>query len=179
MYNNLQKVHFFEVLQMKNIIFINGTMGVGKTTTCRQLNKIMNKSVWLDGDWCWMADPFTVTDETKAMVTDNICHLLNNFISCSEYENIIFCWVMDYESIYDSIVTNLHTENCNIWRFTLTCSEEELKKRVENDNHQDGRNFERSLERVSRFDAMNTVKIFCDNMSPLQTAEKIKLLINT
>ena len=84
---------------------------------------------------------------------------------------------MDYESIYDSIATNLHTENCNIWRFTLTCSEEELKLRVENDSHQDGRNFEKSLERMPRFDAMDTVKIFCDNMSPLQTAEKIKALV--
>ena len=164
---------------MKNLIFINGTMGVGKSSVSKQLNKLLDKSVWLDGDWCWMADPFVVTQETKDMVTDNMCHLLNNFINCSEYQNIIFCWVMDYESIYESIATKLKTENCKIWRFTITCSADELKKRVENDTMQDGRNFERSLERVSRFDAMNTVKIFCDNMSPLQTAEKIKLLINT
>ena len=54
---------------------------------------------------------------------------------------------------------------------------EELKLRVENDSHQYGRNFEKSLERMPRFDAMDTVKIFCDNMSPLQTAEKIKALV--
>ena len=37
MYNNLQKIHFSEVLKMKNIIFINGTMGVGKTTMVTNL----------------------------------------------------------------------------------------------------------------------------------------------
>ena len=162
---------------MKNLIFINGTMGVGKSTVCRQLNKTLDKSIYLDGDWCWMADPFVVTDETKTMVTDNICHLLNNFIACSEYENIIFCWVMDYESIYESIATKLCTDNCKIWRFTISCSPDTLKLRVENDTTQEGRNFERSVERLPRFVVMDTVKIHNDNMTPRQTAEHIKNLI--
>ena len=163
---------------MKNLIFINGTMGVGKSSVSRQLNKVLDNCVYLDGDWCWMADPFTVTEETKAMVTDNICHLLNNYIKCSAYENIVFCWVMDYESIYESIATKLNTENCKIWRFTISCSPQTLKSRVENDTMQGGRSYERSIERVSRFDVMNTIKIFNDDMTPLQTAEYIKEIIN-
>ena len=162
---------------MKNLIFINGTMGVGKSSVSKQLNKLLDKSVWLDGDWCWMADPFVVTQETKDMVTDNMCHLLNNFINCSEYQNIIFCWVMDYESIYESIATKLKTENCKIWRFTITCSADELKKRVENDTMQDGRNFERSLERISRFDVLDTIKVFNDGMTAQQTAKYLKDII--
>lgn len=162
---------------MKNLIFINGTMGVGKSSVCRQLNKLLDNSVWLDGDWCWMADPFVVTDESKEMVTDNICHILNNFIKCSEYKNIIFCWVMDFESIYESIVTGLNTENCNVFRFTITCNPDELKNRVEGDMNQDGRNFEKSLERVKRFDVMSTIKINNDNMTAKETAEHIKGLI--
>ena len=152
-------------------------MGVGKTSVSKQLNKLLDNSVYIDGDWCWMADPFVVTEETKTMVTDNICHLLNNFISCSEYKNIIFCWVMDFESIYDSIATKLNTDNCKIWRFTISCSPETLKKRVENDTLQEGRNFERSVERLPRFDLMDTVKIYNDDMSPQQTAEYIKNII--
>ena len=50
---------------MKNLYLIGGTMGVGKTTVCRMLKKKMEKAVFLDGDWCWDADPFVVTDETK------------------------------------------------------------------------------------------------------------------
>lgn len=162
---------------MKNLIFINGTMAVGKSATAKHLNSILENSVWLDGDWCWMSDPFTVTEETKQIVTDNICHLLNNFIRCSRYENIIFSWVMDYEAIYESIVTKLETKNCTIHRYTINCSEETLKNRVENDTVQDGRNFEKSRERLPRFDKMTTTKIYNDNMTPLQTAEYIANLI--
>ncbi len=162
---------------MKNIIFINGTMGVGKSSVSRQLNRLLERCVYLDGDWCWMADPFTVNEETKAMVTDNICYLLNNFIKCSEYENIVFCWVMDYESIYESIITKLMAENCNIYRFTITCSAQTLKSRVENDTNQDGRDFEKSLARMERFDVMNTVKIYNDDMTAYETAEYIKGMI--
>jgi len=59
---------------MKNLIIIGGTMGVGKSSTCRELQKLLPKNVFLDGDWCWSAEPFVVTDETKTMVMDNITH---------------------------------------------------------------------------------------------------------
>lgn len=50
---------------MKNIFLIGGTMGVGKTTTCRFLKEKLHNSVFLDGDWCWDMNPFQVTEETK------------------------------------------------------------------------------------------------------------------
>jgi shikimate kinase len=46
---------------MKKLIFINGTMGVGKTTISQQLKQQLPYSVFLDGDWCWDASPFVVT----------------------------------------------------------------------------------------------------------------------
>ena len=59
---------------MKTLYLIGGTMGVGKTTVSQQLKKELTNSVFLDGDWCWDADPFQVTEETKAMVMRNICY---------------------------------------------------------------------------------------------------------
>jgi 2-phosphoglycerate kinase len=53
---------------MKNLIIVGGTMGVGKTATCRELQKILPRNVFLDGDWCLDMHPFVVTEETKAMV---------------------------------------------------------------------------------------------------------------
>ena len=47
-------------------------MGVGKTTTCEELSKKLQNSVWLDGDWCWMINPFVVNEENKRMVINNI-----------------------------------------------------------------------------------------------------------
>ena len=75
---------------MKTLYLIGGTMGVGKTAISQQLKKDLPNSVFLDGDWCWDADPFQVTEETKEMVMQNICCLLNNFLHCTAYENIVF-----------------------------------------------------------------------------------------
>ena len=62
---------------MKTLLLIGGPMGVGKTSVCRCLQKKLNNSVFLDGDWCWDSNPFLVTEETKEMVMDNIGYLLN------------------------------------------------------------------------------------------------------
>ena len=61
---------------MKTLYLIGGTMGVGKTAVSQRMNELLVSSVFLDGDWCWNANPFQVTDETKNMVMDNICHFL-------------------------------------------------------------------------------------------------------
>ncbi len=50
-------------------------MGAGKTTVCNILKKKLKNSVFLDGDWCWDMEPFQVTEETKAMVMDNITYV--------------------------------------------------------------------------------------------------------
>jgi hypothetical protein len=44
----------------KNLIFINGTMGVGKTAVCRELQTKLSYCAFLDGDWCWDSSPFIV-----------------------------------------------------------------------------------------------------------------------
>ena len=88
---------------MKTLYIIGGTMGVGKTTVCQLLKHQLDRAVFLDGDWCWDAHPFAVTEETKAMVLDNICHLLNNFLACSAYEHVIFCWVLHQQEILDTL----------------------------------------------------------------------------
>ena len=94
---------------MKTLYLIGGTMGAGKTTVCQLLKRSLPNSVFLDGDWCWDADPFHVTAETKSMVMDNICHTLCNFLHCSAYENVIFCWVMDLPEIGSSLLFRLDT----------------------------------------------------------------------
>ena len=121
------------ITNMKNLYIIGGTMGVGKTAVCQQLKMTLSNSVLLDGDWCWDSNPFQVTDETKAMVTNNICYLLNNFLHCSAYENVIFCWVMHQQSIIDSIVEELDTQNCDVKCISLIVDEANLRKRLTKD----------------------------------------------
>lgn len=142
-------------------------MGVGKSHVGRRLNLRLPDSVFLDGDWCWAASPFKVTEETKAMVLDNVCHTLNNFLRCSEYENIVFCWVMHLQSTIDDILSEIDASQCNIVKVSLICSPQTLIRRLKNDETRDLSDgvIERSLERLSFYSQVNTVKINTDGKS--------------
>ncbi|HCJ56987.1 AAA family ATPase [Lutispora sp.] len=161
---------------MKNLILINGTMGVGKTATSRELQNLLSKCVFLDGDWCWDMSPFIVTDETKKMVIDNITHLLNNFISCSEYQNIIFCWVMHEQSILDDVLSRLNKDDCTVYKFSIVCSEKALIERIKKDIEQGIRTediIEISVPRLSNYFRMDSEKIDVSEISAKQAAEII------
>ena len=164
---------------MKTLYMIGGTMGVGKTTVCHQLKQDLPNSVFLDGDWCWDASPFQVTDETKAMVTNNICYLLNNFLKCSAYENIIFCWVMHEQSIINSILEKLDTQNCDVKCVSLVANEKTLCERLSMDVERGIRSedvIERSIARIPMYQTLNTIKIDTNEKTVAVIANEIKQL---
>ena len=161
---------------MKTLYLIGGTMGVGKTTVSQALKKQLPRSVFLDGDWCWDAQPFQVTEETKAMVMDNICHLLNNFIRCNAYENVIFCWVMHEQKIIDNILARLDLSACRVRCISLTCSEDVLTARLQKDIAAGLRQtdvLDRSLPRLPLYAAIRSEKIDTTLLSPKEIAAQI------
>lgn len=161
---------------VKNLILINGTMGVGKTATSREIQKLLPKCVFLDGDWCWDASPFIVTEETKNMVQNNIGYLLNNFLSCSEYENIVFCWVMHEESIIDEILSLVQQNDYHLYKFSIVCTEEALIARLKNDVENGIRTediIRKSIARLQKYDQMDTQKIETTDTGAEQAARLI------
>ncbi len=161
---------------MKKLIIISGTMGVGKTTTCRELQKILPNNVFLDGDWCWDMQPFIVNEETKMMVIKNICFLLNQFLKCSQYENIIFCWVMDEQHIIDTVLSNLDIDTCLVKSFSLIADEVSLVKRLNLDIEKGIRKadiIQKSVVRIKKYDLLDTEKIDVSNITPTEAAELI------
>ena len=165
---------------MKHLILIGGPMGVGKTAACRELQKILPKNVFLDGDWCWDMKPFTVTGETKAMVQQNIAFLLNNFLRCSEYENVIFCWVMHMQEIIGEILANLDLNGVNVHAFSLVADEEALTRRIMGDVQAGVRSEDviaRSLAYLPKYAALSTQKIDTSEISAAGAAQKIAEII--
>lgn len=162
---------------MKQIYFIGGTMGVGKTVVSQWLKNDLPNAVFLDGDWCWDSSPFQVTTETKDMVIDNICHLLNNFIHCSGYDNIIFCWVMHDQSIIDTILKKTDAAHCSVKVVSLLAREDTLTKRIIHDINAGIRTIdvlERSIARIPCYQKLNSVKVSTDDKSIREIAEEIK-----
>ena len=161
---------------MKTLYLIGGTMGIGKTAVCQQMKYLLNNSVFLDGDWCWDANPFQVTEETKTMVVDNIRHLLNNFIHCSAYENIIFCWVMHQQSIINRLLEKLDLKQCKVKVVSLICDEKTLKNRLQKDIDSGIRTadiIDRSIKQLPLYQQLNTVKIDTTSKSIDTVAKEI------
>jgi len=165
-----------EVALKRKLYVIGGVMGVGKTSVCKILNGKLPGSIFLDGDWCWNADPFIVTDQTKAMVLDNITYLLNNFISCGAYGNIIFCWVMNRQDIIDELLSRVNTDECEVVNISLVCSEDALRARLAGDikaGFRTGDITERSVDRLSDYDFLETEKIDTTDKTPEEVADFI------
>lgn len=161
---------------MKKLYLIGGTMGVGKTTTCQVLKTKLDKSVFLDGDWCWNMHPFVVNEETKKLVLNNICALLNNDINCKAFENIIFCWVMHEQSIIDDILSRLDLNDVKVIAISLVCQKEALEKRIQKDIDQGIRKpdvLARSVERLEMYQKLNTYKIDVSNKTIDEVVEEI------
>lgn len=167
---------------MKKLIIINGTMGVGKTATCKELNKKLENSVWLDGDWCWMMNPFVVNEENKQMVLDNITYILKNFINNSSFQYVIFNWVIQYEEIFNMILSQLSDLEFHVIKITLTCSEKRLKERIELDiknNLREEECISASLERFPLYKNMNTIKIDNSDISISDTVQRIISIVKS
>lgn len=160
----------------KQLIVVNGTMGVGKTATCQALKKMLTPSVFLDGDWCWDMEPFVVSDENKAMVMENIAFLLRNFLQNSSLQYVLFGWVIHQREILDELLDRLTGLSFDCRVFTLVCTPEALQARLQRDVEQGSRAADvipRSLQRLPLYEQMKTEKIDVSQISAREAAEEI------
>lgn len=160
---------------MKKVIFISGTMGSGKTTVSCLCNEQLTRSVWLDGDWCWMMHPFQVNDQTKAMVLNNITYLLNQFLAQPDFDYILFSWVMDDPETVRSILNRLLGE-FTFYHFTLSPSPAQLRRQLQSDIDRGLRTpdcLERSLARLPHYDDIDSEKIETTGREPRSIAREI------
>lgn len=161
---------------MKRLYLVGGAMGVGKTTVCQCLKRQLPRAVFLDGDWCWDADPFVVSDETRAMVLGNITHLLGSFLRCTAYENVIFCWVMHEQSIVEEILARLPLDGVEVKAVSLVCTPAALETRLRADIERGVRQpdvLPRSLARLPLYAALATAKLDVSDLTPQQAAQRL------
>lgn len=143
---------------IKTLILINGCMGVGKTSVARALYRRLPRSVWLDGDWCWMMNPWVVSERNKRMVEDNITYLLRSFVSNDSLDYVVFSWVMHRPEIIEGLLERLADLPCEVHRISLVCSEEALRARMLADGRDDDV-VEESLRRMPLIRRMDTRQI--------------------
>ncbi len=161
---------------MKKLYLIGGAMGAGKSAVGSALNRLANKSVWLDGDDLWRMNPFTVSDSTKLMVMKNIRAVINNFLVCPDIDCVIFTWVMHEQEIIDDILSGLALDGVEVKAVSLILSKEALKSRLEKDIAAGIRQpdiVERSLGYLKKYDLLDTEKLDVSGISPEEAAKRI------
>ncbi|MBS5136223.1 AAA family ATPase [Pseudoflavonifractor gallinarum] len=163
---------------MKQLLLIGGPMGVGKTQVCQCLQKRLQPSVYLDGDWCWNLNPFRVTEETKALVLDNIGTLLGRFLRCSEVEYVIFGWVMHRQEIVDEICARLPLDGVEVHAFSLLAAPAVLEERLRRDIRAGKRQEDvigRSLAYLPLYRDMDTIPVWTDGKGVEEVAAEIEM----
>jgi len=157
---------------VKQLVFISGPMGVGKSAVCERLYRLLPDSVWLDGDWCWMMQPFRVNEENKRMVEDNIVHLLRNFLQNSSLQHVIFSWVMHQETIAQGLLAQLQADcRFELHRISLICSPETLRERLSGRGTPEV--WESAAVRLPLYREQKSICLETDSLSPEQTAQSI------
>ena len=165
---------------MKKLVLVAGTMGVGKSSVCRELLSRLTPGAYLDGDWCWNINPFSVTEENKRMVQDNIRHVLREYLTNSGLEYVIFCWVMHEQQIIDDVLEGLSGLEYEAHVFALTASEAVLKARLGADVAAGMRQadvIERSISRLPLYEKLNACLIDTGTLSPGEVAEFIAMKV--
>jgi broad-specificity NMP kinase len=163
---------------IKKLIIINGTMGVGKSSACKELLNRITNSVWLDGDWCWMTNPWNATDENIKMAEKNITFILRNYLSNTGFLYIFFSWVIHREETFNTILDQLKDLKYELVKISIVCSEAELERRMMLDNQNDDK-IKDSLSRLPCYYKMNTIKIDTSGKNIMETASEIIKIINS
>ena len=167
---------------MKPLVFLNGPMGVGKSTVAALLQQKFDRCAYLDGDWCYRVQPFRVTNESKALVLHNIAYLLDGYLKSPDVDLVLFSWVMNKREIRDAVLSKM-TERGKCLFVTLTASEEALTKRFEKDiaaglRTQEG--LSRALSYLPDYKAdFGGLKLITDDKEPDELAEIVKAYIST
>ena len=157
-------------------------MGVGKSAVCQVLMGCLSRCLYLDGDWCWNMHPFSATEETHALVLDNICSVLARDLMCPELDNVIFGWVLHQQETIDTILARLPLEGVEVASITLLASPEVLRARLERDMA-DGRRLrdgvvKRSLAYLPLYEKLDTWKLDTTQLTPKEAAEQICRLLD-
>ena len=113
----------------QTLIIICGSPCVGKTTVADSLFQSLENSAWLDGDWCWCVNPFSISDPRLRNGDKSMSFVLSNYLN-SGFRYVIFSTVVaTFEDIRAAILRDITAKDYDTIGFTLTCTEQTLVER--------------------------------------------------
>ena len=159
---------------MNKLILLSGSPCVGKTTVGQYLFGQYENSAYLDGDWCWCVNPFSVKDRRLRNGDKSMSFVLSNYLN-SEFEYVFFTSVVLTDpTIRENILKDIATTDYEVIGFTLTCSEETLVKR----HDQRGDKGETNFHWLHLPPYPTDIVIHTDGMTVREIAQELKRYID-
>lgn len=112
------------------IIIINGSVGVGKSTTAEELHWKFSKSICLDGDSVGNVNPFEIYDEERIDHLYRTLALLIDFHQKNGYPNFVINYVFESAGSLKELLDLLRPLDASIHVYWLTCDQEQQAKRI-------------------------------------------------
>jgi cytidylate kinase len=164
---------------MKNLIFIHGPNGVGKSTLCKSLFSRLQNSAWLESEWCRMITPFTFNDEIIELVEKNLFFMLRSYLECSSIEYVIFSYGLHgpRKQIFDNILKKLSDIDYKLIPIIVTCSYEENRRRMIKDTRDEER-INRALSARSIYEGLDSPIIDSTDLSVDETVNRVLEIID-
>ena len=160
---------------MKNILFLCGPNGIGKTTICKEIIKQLPYSAYVDSDPCRIMNPYVLNDDTISTISKNISDLLINYLKCPIVNTVVFSYGFHgrRREVFQRVLSEISQMEHEFIPFLLWCSEEENINRMNIDN--------RSAERIQRtlnesrkaYNDVNYPKLDITNFSISEAAKTI------
>lgn len=160
---------------MKNILFLCGPNGIGKTTICKEIIKKLPNSAYVDSDPCRMMNPFILNDDTIPTIAKNISDLLINYLKCPIVNTVVFSYGFHgrRREVFQRVLLEISKMEHEFIPFLLWCSEEENINRMNFDNRSTIR-IQRTLnESRKAFDDLSYPKIDITNLSISEATKTI------
>lgn len=160
---------------MKNLLFICGPNGIGKTTICKEIIRKLPNSAYVDSDPCRLMNPFILNDETIPTIAKNISDLIINYMDCPVIETVIFSYGFHgrRREVFEIVMKAVSKRDFNFIPFLLACSEEENIKRMDIDNRSTERKQRAIEESRKAFDDIPYPQIDITDFSVSEAAESI------
>lgn len=160
---------------MKNILFLCGPNGIGKTTISKEIIKQLPNSAYVDSDPCRVMNPFVLNDDTIPTIVKNISNLIINYLECPIVNTVIFSYGFHgrRREVFQRVLLEISQMEHEFIPFLLWCSEEENINRM-NLNNRSADRIQRTLnESRKAFDNVDYPKLDITNFSISEAAKTI------
>lgn len=118
------------------VIIINGSLGIGKTSTAWALIEQFERAVMLDGDYIGAFHPFDFRDDRCYQYLYDTLEVLIDFHRANHYEDFVINYVFEKTDQLQQLVDRLKQKGLPVFCFCLHCSKEEHQRRIKNRNNE-------------------------------------------